>query len=239
MQTASYVALSGQAVVGRNMDVLANNLANMSTTGYKEEQAVFQAYLKGGPDGQKIAYVKTTQTIRDLKQGDLVHTGNTLDTGIDGDGYFAISTANGTLYTRNGKFTLNPQRQLVTPAGDQVLDDQGAPITIPAGSGRITITDSGTIGTDLGPVAKIGLSRFGDRQQLQATSAGLYSASAPPTPDTTSTIHQGTVESSNVQPIVEMTRLMKLQGAYSDTQNILETEDTRLKNAVDKLSKVA
>jgi len=239
MQTASYVALSGQVVAGRNMDVLAANLANMSTTGYKGEQAIFQAYLKAGPDGQKVAYVKTIETIRDLKQGDLTPTGNTLDTGIDGNGYFAVSTANGTLYTRNGRFSLNAQRQLVTLAGNPVLDDRGAPITIPAGSGRIIITEGGTIETDVGPVAKLGLSNFTDPQQLRSTSAGLFSSSAPPTPDTTSKIRQGTVESSNIQPVVEMTRLMKLQGAYNDTQNILETEDTRLKNAVDKLSKVA
>jgi flagellar basal-body rod protein FlgF len=226
-------------VVGRNMDVLANNLANMSTTGYKGEQAIFQAYLKAGPDGQKVAYVKTIETIRDLKQGDLTPTGNTLDTGIDGNGYFAVSTANGTQYTRNGRFSLNAQRQLVSLAGDPVLDDRGAPITIPVGSGRITITESGTIDTDVGPIAKLGLSSFTNPQQLTSTSAGLFSTTTPPTPDTTSKIHQGVIESSNIQPIIAMTQLLKLQGAYGDTQNVLQTEDTRLKNAVDKLSKVA
>ncbi len=239
MQTATYVALSNQSALGRTMDVLANNLANMSTTGFKGEQSVFQTYLTQGPKDQKVAYVRDVYTIRDMRQGDLVTTGNALDTGIDGNGFYTVNTADGARYTRNGRFQLNPQGQLVTAKGDPVLDDQGAPITVPTDNGKITISDTGTISTDNGPVAKLGVVAFADPQQLQPESNGLFSSAAPPAPDAVSHVRQGMIEASNIQPVVEMTRLIKLQRAYSSVQDILDTEDTRQKNAIDKLSRVA
>ncbi len=239
METASYVGLSRQTVINQAMDVLANNLANASTTGFKGEQPVFRQYLAQGPNGQTIAYVRDVGTTRDTKQGDLTETGNSLDTGIDGDGYYTVSTQAGQRYTRNGRFQLTAQNQLVTTQGNPVLDDRGNPITLPAGGGPIDITTDGSITRNGAPVAKLGIAKFADQQQMILAGSGLYSTDAAPTPDTTSQVRQGVLERANIQPVTEVTRLMGLQRSYGDIQQIMDSEDSRLKNAIDKLSRVA
>jgi flagellar basal-body rod protein FlgF len=240
MQTATYVALSRQTVLERSMDVIANNLANMSTTGFKGESPLFEEYLKAGPTkDQSISYVRDAGVFRNLAQGDLTSTGNALDVGIDGNGYFQVNTTNGPRFTRNGRFQLDSGRNLVTAQGYQVLNSTGQPITIPQGSTSISIGADGSVATEAGPLAKIGLSSFANSQDLVPAGDGLYATGATPVPDTVSTMHQGTLESSNVQPIVEMTRMLDIQRSYSSAQNLIEGEDTRLKNAIDKLSKSA
>ncbi len=239
METATYVALSRQTVVNQAMDVLANNLANASTTAFKGEKSIFREFLASGPDGQQISYVRAVDTVRDTKRGDLSPTGNALDTGIDGDGYYSVQTPQGIRYTRNGRFELSAQNQLVTEAGQPVMDDRGNPITVPAGKGAINIVGDGTVSVGGVAAGKIGVVAFADQQQMQQTGAGLYSTNQAPTPDTVSQVRQGVLEKSNVQPVVEMTRLMGMQRSYTNVQEILDSEDTRLKNAIDKLSRVA
>ncbi|GGF38949.1 flagellar basal-body rod protein FlgF [Aliidongia dinghuensis] len=238
MQTATYVALSRQAVLDRQMDVIANNLANMSTSGFKTENQLFQEYLEPSPvRGQTIAYVRDAGVVRDLRQGDLSRTGNPLDVGIDGNGYFQVNTVDGPRYTRNGRFQLDAGRTLVTAQGYQVLDSTGQPITIPQGSTSISIGADGTVATETGPVGKIALSSFANGQDVVPAGNGLYVTSATPTPDTVSTLHQGMLEDSNVRPIIEMTQMLGVQRAYASAQNIIDSEDNRLRNAIDKLSK--
>ncbi|HEV2674075.1 MAG TPA: flagellar basal-body rod protein FlgF [Aliidongia sp.] len=238
MQTATYVALSRQAVLGRQLDVIANNLANMSTAGFKNEKQLFQEYLEPSPvRGQTIAYVRDAGVVRDARQGDLARTGNPLDVGISGNGYFQVNTVDGPRFTRNGRFQLDSGRTLVTAQGYQVLNATGQPITIPQGSTSISIGSDGSIATETGPVNKIAVSAFANQQDLVPAGNGLYATSATPTPDTASTVHQGMLEDSNVQPILEMTQMLDVQRAYTTAQNIVEGEDTRLRNAIDKLSK--
>lgn len=238
MQTATYVALSQQAVLGRQMEVIANNLANMSTSGFKNEQQLFREYLEPSPvRGQTIAYVHDVGVVRDVRQGDLAKTSNPLDVGINGNGYFQVNTVDGPRYTRNGRFQLDSGRTLVTAQGYQVLNATGQPITIPQGATSISIGPDGSVATETGPVGKIAVSSFANQQDLVPAANGLYATSATPTPDTVSTLHQGTLEDSNVQPIVEMAQMLGVQRAYTSAQNIIEGEDNRLRNAIDKLSK--
>ena len=238
MQTATYVALSHQAALGRQMDVIANNLANMSTAGFKTENQLFQQYLEPSPvPGQTIAYVHDVGVVRDARQGDLAQTGNPLDVGINGNGYFQVNTIDGPRYTRNGRFQLDSGRTLVTAQGYQVLDATGQPITIPQGATSISIGPDGSVAPETGPVGKIAVSSFANQQDLVAAGNGLYATSATATPDTVSTLQQGTLEDSNVQPIIEMGQMLNVQRAYASAQNIIEGEDNRLRNAIDKLSK--
>ena len=239
MQTATYVALSRQTVLGRSMDVIANNLANMSTTGFKSETPLFQEYLQAGPKGQTISYVRDIGVVRDGRSGDLSSTGNPLDIGINGGGYFQVNTTDGPRYTRNGRFQIDSGRNLVTAQGNQVLNAAGQPITIPQGATSISIGADGSVATETGPIGKIALTSFANEQDLVAAGNGLYATSATPVPDTTSTMHQGFLEQSNVQPILAMIQMQQLQGAYSSAQNLIEGEDNRLRNAIDKLSKSA
>jgi flagellar basal-body rod protein FlgF len=177
--------------------------------------------------------------VRDVSQGDLKLTGNTLDAALEGTGYYSVSTTAGVRYTRNGSFQLTTQGQLVTAQGNPVLDDRGNPLTIPQPPGRIVIAEDGTVTNNDLAVGKLGVVKFDNQQQLVEESTGLYTASATPTPDAETRVHQGVVEGSNVKSVIEMTRMLSVQGAYSDVVQVLSSEDTRLKNAIDKLSRVA
>jgi flagellar basal-body rod protein FlgF len=238
MQTATYISLSSQIARESGMDVFANNLANMATTAFKGETVQFTQYLQAVPGGGTISYVRDSGVRRDTKQGDLKETGNPLDVGIDGDAYFSVATQDGPRYTRNGKFQLDSGGNLVTAQGNQLLSDQGQPITMPANTRRIIIADDGQVSTDTGPVAKIGLSHFDNQQDLADAADGLYVTEDEPTPATTSKLHQGTVEQSNVNAMQALTKLMGLQKAYSGAGEVLNDEDTRIKNAIDKISRV-
>ncbi|MEI9983010.1 MAG: flagellar basal-body rod protein FlgF [Aliidongia sp.] len=239
MQTATYVALAHQTALESGIDVMVNNLANMSTPAFKGETVLFSQYLQPAQGGGDIAYVRDVGVRRDTKQGNLTQTGNSLDAGVEGDGYFTVGTTDGQRYTRNGRFTLDNGGNLVTTQGYQLLSDQGQPITLPANTRQITISTDGQVSTETGPVAKIGLAHFDNQQDLVGAADGLYVTNDQPTPDTTSKLHQGTVEESNVNAISAMTKLMGLQQAYTGAAQIIEGEDQRIKNAIDKISRVA
>ena len=237
MQSTTYVSLSQQTALSQVMDILANDVANMSTPGFKDEAPVSKEYPVSLGSGQTVSYVSDIGVWRDTRQGDLTYTSNPLDVGIDGNGYLSVSTPEGTRYTRNGRFQIGPNNQLVTSQGDPVLSDQQQPITLPQGAGAVVIGSDGTVMTHSGTtIGKLGLSQFSNPQQLIPQEDGLYVTEATPTPDTTSQIKQGTLESSNAQPIVLLTKLLAAQGAYSAAQSMAQDEDTRIKNALDKLS---
>ncbi|HVJ51091.1 MAG TPA: flagellar basal-body rod protein FlgF [Aliidongia sp.] len=239
MQTATYVALAQQSALENSIDVASNNIANISTPAFKGQTVLFQEFLQPGPDGKQISYVRNVGVVRDTKPGNLSQTGNTLDNGIEGDGYFTVGTQDGNRYTRNGRFQLDNGGRLVTSQGYTVLSDQGTPIAIPANSHNITVTPDGGVSTENGPVGKLGLAHFDNQQDLVAAADGLYVTADQPIPDTISKVHQGTVEDSNVQPITALTRLLGMQKAYTGAEQMIDDEDTRLKNAIDKISKVA
>lgn len=239
MQTATYIALTQQTVAQSGIDTLANNLANLSTPAFKGQSQLFTQYLLPGPNGTEIAYTRTVGTRRDTKQGGLSQTGNSLDAGIDGQGYFSVQTDDGPRYTRNGQFQLNSAGNVVTSQGYQLLSDQGTPIILPRNTKTITIGPDGTVATDTGPVAKIALSHFDNEQDLVAAAEGLYATADQPTPDTVSKLHQGMVEASNVNAISTLNKLMGMTKSYSSAQELIDGEDNRIKNAIDKLSKTA
>jgi flagellar basal-body rod protein FlgF len=238
MQTATYISLSAQKALESGIDVAANNLANLSTPAFKGENVLFKEYLQTAPGGGNISYVRDFGVQRDTKQGDLAKTGNPLDTGIDGDGYYTIGTSDGQRYTRNGRFQLDSGGNLVTSQGYQLLSDQGNPITMPANTRQITISTDGQVSTETGPVAKIGLAHFDKPQDLVPASDGLYATEDQPAPDTTSKVRQGTVENSNVNAIGAISKLLALQKAYAGAAEIVNDEDNRIKSAIDKLSRV-
>jgi flagellar basal-body rod protein FlgF len=238
MQTATYVALASQTALANSLDVMANNIANISTPAFKGQTVLFKEYVQAGPDGQLISYVRDVGVSRDTKPGNLSQTGNSLDTGIEGDGYYTVNTPDGPRYTRNGRMQLGNNGQLVTSQGYAVLSDQNTPITIPPNTRDIVISSDGQISTETGAVSKLNIAHFDNQQNLIAAADGLYVTNDQPTPDTTSKIHQGTVEESNVQPIVALTRLLGMQKAYTGAEEVISGEDTRLRNAIDKISRV-
>jgi flagellar basal-body rod protein FlgF len=237
MQSTSYVSISQQTVLSRTMDMIANNLANSSTTGFKEQQPMFRQFLVNASNGQQVSYVQEAGSFRDASQGDLSLTGNPLDVGINGPGYFTIGTQNGDRYTRNGKFQLGKNRELQTSTGDAVQSTQKRSIVIPQNVTQIRFTNDGTVMDQNGlTIAKLAIANFKNPSKLVSSAGGLYVTDETPTQDTKSTIQQGMVENSNVKPIVELTRLLNLQQFYSNDQQMVTDEDSRIRNAIDKLS---
>jgi flagellar basal-body rod protein FlgF len=239
MQTPSYVALSSQAALSRQMSVIANNLANASTPAYKGERVVFQEYLEPSGGSGGTAYVMDTNTYRDTREGPMSRTGNPLDVAIEGSGYMVVQTPQGNRYTRNGHLQLGADGTLVTADGYPILGAGGQPVTVPPGSANITITADGTLSARGGAAGRIELVDFPDEQQVEPAAGGLYVSSATPTPAVDAKLRQGMVEDSNVQPIVEMTRLMQVSRNYTATTNMINDENDRIKNALDKLSQTS
>ncbi|MBM09575.1 MAG: flagellar basal-body rod protein FlgF [Magnetovibrio sp.] len=244
METTSYIALSRQSSLRRELDIVANNIANMNTAGFKGERMQFVEHLvKSRGDhkilGNKLSYVRDISTIRDLNHGPLEKTGNSLDVGIAGDGYFVIQTEFGERYTRNGRFQLDEGGQLVTQNGDAVLSDGGQPFFFAPGEANISISRDGTISTVNGTVGRLSIVNFDNQHQLRPDVSGLYASETQPNPVDEPNLVQGVLEGSNVQPIVEMSRLIEVQRKYEGVRNFLDKEDERLRKMVKDLSEVA
>jgi flagellar basal-body rod protein FlgF len=236
MDAASSVALSGQLARERQVDVLANNIANLSTTAYKGEQMMF-AELMSNVGGTRATYVQDRGTVRDWSEGPLTQTGDSLDVALQGAGFLEIQTADGVRYTRDGRFKLNAQRQLVTLDGNPVLGEGESPIALLPGTGQITIGQDGTLTARTGSIGKLAVVSFTELQNLTADGSGLYETDETPAPDTETTVRQGMIEGSNVQPVLEMTRLMSASRAAGLTKNFQDNEADRHKNAIDRLAK--
>ncbi|MGH7088346.1 MAG: flagellar basal-body rod protein FlgF [Stellaceae bacterium] len=236
MDAPSSVALSGQLARERQMAVLANNIANLSTTAFKGEQMLFSAYLTS-VNGTRAAYVEDRGTARDWSQGPMKETGNSLDVALQGAGFLEVDTAQGVRYTRDGRLKLDTQGQLVTLDGDAVLGDGDRPIQLPPGTADIAIAQDGSITSAGNSIGKLALVSFDQLQALTADGQGLYETEETPTPATETKVRQGMLEGSNVQPILEMTRLMSASRSAGLTKNFQDNEADRHKNAIDRLTK--
>jgi flagellar basal-body rod protein FlgF len=253
MDNALLVGLSRQVALARELDVIANNLANLNTTGFKSDGAVFEEYISPtartetfvGPD-QLVSFVQDRATWVDLSQGSLEHTGNALDVAIDGRGYLAVQTPNGERYTRNGALQINSSGELVTSQGYQVLGESG-PITFQPKDRDITISRDGTISVREGNIAatesqrgQLRLASFDQPTQLQKEGNGVFLAPAGVTPqsDKTSRIVQGSIEKSNVRAVMEMTRMIEVTRNYTQIATMLAQQAAQQTSAIDKLADV-
>jgi flagellar basal-body rod protein FlgF len=243
MDATSYVTLSHMTALRRQMDMIANNLANMSTSSYKAEKPLFTQFLNptdqatdqpAGDDA--IAYVEDFGVVRNLQTGTISPTGNPLDVAINGEGYYQIETAEGVRYSRAGIFSLSAQGEIVTRDGDRLLDDAGQPLQIPQGTRTITISTDGTVSADNLPVGRIVPVAFENERALKKLPGGLYETDQQPTPLETFDLRQGMVEGSNVQPVLEMTNMIEVSRAYQTAQKFVEQEHQRVKTAIGKLA---
>lgn len=240
MENVSYISLSRQIVLRDMMDMTANNVANMSTPGFKAQNILLdEAIVKARSNGERPSQVMESGSYRNFAQGSLSRTGNKLDAAIQGDGYFAIGTPAGVRYTRAGNFTLNNEGQIVTQNGYAVLDDGGAPITIPAESKDLTIAQDGTISTEEGEIGVMQVVSFADEAALVAEGDNLFSADetlqvAVENPQ----VLQGMIEASNVQPVIEMNRMIEVLRSYQAMQNILQADHERAIGMIQKLTRV-
>src|SRR5260221_3959164 len=239
MQAASYIALSSQLALHRQMDVIANNMANSSTPAFKAERMLFAEFLKRGAANQPLSFVQDLGTMRDPKQGPIARTGNSLDLALQGDGYLKVETPLGIRYTRNGRFQLDGSGQVVTAQGYPVLGDGDRPLSVPTDAQDITVTRDGTLSTPQGEAGRISIVRFDNERDLVPASGGLYVTEALPTPASDTVIVQGMIEESNVEPIIEMTRMMTISHNFNFAKDLGDSESDRTRSAIDKLGKVA
>jgi flagellar basal-body rod protein FlgF len=253
MENALLVGLSRQMVLEREIDVVANNIANLNTTGFKADNSMFEQFLmpvarenRFNPPDRQLSFVNDRGTWRNFAQGPMVQTGNPLDVAISGDGFLAVQTANGERYTRNGALQINAQGQLVTVDGSPVLSD-GGPIVLQPTDHDIAISPDGRVSVIEGSNTrteslrgKLRLVSFAAPQQLQKDGANNYAAAAgvAPAPDTTSRLTQGALEKSNVNGVVEMSRLIEITRAYAQVAQLLQQQSDLHKSAIQQLANV-
>ncbi|MCG5243702.1 flagellar basal-body rod protein FlgF [Azospirillum doebereinerae] len=240
MENSIYVALSRQMSLQRQLDVTSNNIANMNTTGYKNQRMLFTEFLEKPGLHEKVSFVQDRAVVRDLSVGAMTQTGNPMDLALTGHGYFTVDTASGPRYTRAGNFKLNDQRQMVDGGGLPVLADNGQPITIPAGTSDVKVSGDGTVSTELGPVGKLNVVTFKNEQLMTEVGSGLYVSDEQPQPAPADTkVAQGLLEGSNVKPVVEMTQMIEVQRSYMSAQKVIENEHERIRSMIQKLGRSA
>jgi flagellar basal-body rod protein FlgF len=237
-------------ILRRELDIAANNMANVDTTGFKAESAITQddpVTLPRAPRGSRpVQYALDSGVARDFSQGPMQPTGSPLDMAIEGQGFFQISTAAGTRYTRDGRFATDGQGRLITQQGDPVLDAGGGQITLNPQGGPPQIGRDGSISqsipgqTQMVVVGKIGVVHFDSLSGLSKQGDGLYSntTSAQPTPAPDTVINQGMLEGSNVQPIIQVTDLIRISRAYEAITQMVGNNSDLSNRSVQRLGAV-
>ncbi len=229
----------------RAMEVIANNLANLSTPAFKREAIEFQQFMvpvpateAEGGDTVNVSFVLDHGVTRDLSDGRMDQTGGALDLAITGPGYFVVQTPNGERYTRNGHFKLDDQGNVVTEDGYQVQSDSGA-ITLQPQDGELQVAPDGTLSTNLQLLGKLRVVGFADERGLRKVGASLYDAGAqPPQAPATARVRQGMVERSNVEPVIEIAHMVEVLRAYQMSSDLTKSGEDLLKQAIEKLGAV-
>ena len=238
MNNTSYIGLSRQIALGRQLEMVANNVANMNSSGFKGERAIFEEFLVKTTNRKELSYVQDRGQWRDTQEDPMQRTGNPYDLAIKGEAYFVIGTTDGPRYTQNGRFQLDPEGVLTTQSGFPVLDENGDPVVIDPLDSDITVSSEGTVLGALGEIARLQLVQFENEQELLKIGNSLYSTQQAPQDPDSSQVLQGMFEGSNVKGIVEMTRMMDVVRAYTSTANMLKTNHGLQRRAVDRLGEV-
>jgi flagellar basal-body rod protein FlgF len=246
MEKALLIGLSRQAALRRQLDVIANNVANLNTTGFKGDGVVFEQFLMPGARGsgagatdRRVSFVVDRATWRDMRAGAMQQTGNPLDVAIDGEAFLVMQTPRGERYTRNGALKINAAGELVTSEGFPVLGE-GGPVSFQPNDTNITIGRDGAIATDEGPRGRLRLVQFAQAGRLQKDGASGFVApeGMVPQPATLAAVHQGAIEKSNVQAVREMSRMIEVTRSYSTIAQALQSHGDLRRSAIDKLADV-
>jgi flagellar basal-body rod protein FlgF len=250
MDNTMYVGVSRQMILQRELDVTANNIANAETTGFKVESLMTasdpQTPLGAIGGSLPIQFAVDNGMARDFSQGKLTQTGAPLDLAIEGQAFFTISTAGGDRYTRDGRFTTNPQGQLTTQSGDPVQAASGGSITLNPQGGPPLIGRDGTVSQSIpgqtteSVVGKIAIVHFDSLAALSKQGNGLYTntSSSSPQPAPDAYVHQGMLESSNVQPIIQITELVRITRAYESISQMISSTSDLSNQSIQRLGAV-
>jgi len=243
METPMAIALSAQSALRQKLNIIAHNVANANTTGFKHQRMQFNEFLMRTAPRQEVSMVQDRALFRNLSEGPLIETGNSFHVALMGPGYFTVETPMGPRYTRAGDFQLDGDGRLVDQNGLAVLDQGGNPIRIPDGSGSISIDGTGTITADGIPGLQIGrldVVTFENEQAMMELGGGLYATDQDPEPAPPETeVRQGVLEGSNVQPVVELTQMIEVSRSYERASRLLDGEHERIRRAVSELGRLS
>jgi flagellar basal-body rod protein FlgF/flagellar basal-body rod protein FlgG len=252
MENNLLVGLSRQMTLERQLDVVANNVANINTTGFKADRSLFEEYLRSParednfvPSDRRVSFVQDRATFHDFSPGPSEVTKNPLDISIDGSALLVVQTPAGERYTRDGSLQINNQGQLVTAGGHPVMGTSGPIVFQPtdkainiAADGNVTVLE-GTATVD-SVRGKLRLVSFADAQKLVKEGSNLYAAGEGivPQPDTASRVRQGVIEKSNVNSVHEMSRLIEITRTYTQISSMLQQQHDLHRTAIERLADV-
>ncbi len=253
MENTLLVGLSRQSALARELSIVANNIANLNTTGFKNDNALFERFLMGsaqdtqftGAD-QNINFVRDRATWHDLSQGSVQRTGNPLDVAIDGAGFLVVQTPRGERYTRNGSLQVNAQGQVVTSEGFTVLGDNGPIVLQPldrdiaiSPDGRVSVLEGADSRTE-SLRGKLRVVTFANPQTLLKDGSNLFSAPEGVAPAAAQNVRlvQGSIEKSNVHGVLEMTRMLEITRAYTQIASLLQQQNELQRTAIERLAEV-
>ena len=234
MDTA-YVTLSRQSGLMNEMRLVANNIANANTTGYRAQGLVFSEFVRDMPGNPSLSMSRAEVRNTSLQQGVLTETGGQFDFAIEGDGFFMIETPAGNRLTRAGAFSSNAEGDLVTMDGHPVLDANGAPVFIPPDAASIDVGSDGTLSVEGQLLGQIGVYRVADPSTLVREGSTQFRAEGAIDPVEEPVVVHRFLEGSNVNAIEQVTRMVEIQRAYELGQSFLESEDERVRGALKAL----
>ncbi|GAA6208912.1 flagellar hook-basal body complex protein [Cognatishimia sp. WU-CL00825] len=235
MDATRYTTLTRQMGLFREMDVVANNIANAATTGFRQQGLVFSEHVHRSAGGASVSMAHGNVALTSFAQGSLTQTGGRFDLAIEGDGFFMVETPDGARLTRAGAFTPNNAGDLVTAQGYPVLDVGEAPIFIPPDATSLQIAEDGSISADGRLIGQVGVFQPADKSELQRQDGVLMQVPSGAELALTTKIKQGFLEGSNVDAISQIARMIEVQRAYEMGQSFLDTENERVKAALQTL----
>ncbi|SFG95507.1 flagellar basal-body rod protein FlgF [Palleronia marisminoris] len=237
MDNAGYTTLTRMSGLTREMQTIANNIANASTHGYRKEGVVFSEHIAGLDDAPSLSMAAGRVRHTSNLQGGAEYTGGSFDFAIQGEGFFLVETPDGEALTRAGNFLPNAAGELVTPDGMRLLDAGGAPIFVPPDASEITVAADGTMSANGQPLAQIGLWAPENPEDVTRRGGLLFGLENPPVPIENPTILQRHLEKSNVDPIGEISRMVEVQRAYEMGQSFFDNEDKRIRSVLTTLGR--
>lgn len=240
MENSLYVGLSGQVALQEKMALIANNVANINTPGFRGQNAVFKEFISDQKRMKEdVSLVLDYGQYQVTDPGPIKLTGGPLDVALIGPGFLGIQTPEGVQYTRAGNFSLNALGELVNARGMKVADQGGGTIIIPEDAKFVNIDEKGIVSTQDGPVGTLMVAEFADYQKMEPTGNGNYKTTEAAIPATGTKVKQGSVEGSNVSGVLEMTRMIDVLREYQMVNTMMTTEHQRQQTMIQRLGRPA
>lgn len=231
MDNPGYTSLTRLSGLMHEMQVVANNIANISTTGFRAEGLIFAEHIaQTGRDDPSLSMGTAIGRTISAQQGALQRTGGEFDFAIEGEGFFLIDTPEGQALTRAGAFIRNEVGEMVTADGHRLLDAGGAPVFVPPNAVSMALAPDGTISVDGQPLTVVGLYMPIDPLELSRQSGTAFTAASGYVPAEGARVMQGYLEQSNVDPVRQIARMIEVQRAYELGQSFMDAEDNRIRD---------